>query len=191
MPESFEQQPRESNKAFAAFSLYLSLGVNRSTRLVGKQLGKSEGLIERWSAKYGWTARVAAHGAYLAVVEREATEALARGKSAEWLTKSQKHRDEEWDMRTELIAAGRAVLAKFKDGARNATLGDAARALEVASKLGRLACGMPTDHTETEITGDDGGPVRIELTAALDRIYGPSTIVDIEPVTPALPEAAK
>ena len=66
MPLMFEQQPRESNKAFAAFSLYLSLGAERSTREVGKRLGKSEGLIERWAAKFDWRNRVAAHGAYLA-----------------------------------------------------------------------------------------------------------------------------
>ena len=31
MPLPFEKQPRESDKAFAAFSLYLSLGAERST----------------------------------------------------------------------------------------------------------------------------------------------------------------
>ena len=43
----FEQQPKESAKAFAAFSVYLSLGPERSTREVGKKLGKSKGLMER------------------------------------------------------------------------------------------------------------------------------------------------
>lgn len=50
----FEQQPRESDKAFAAFSLYLSLGSERSAREVGKWLGKSEELIQRWAAKFDW-----------------------------------------------------------------------------------------------------------------------------------------
>ena len=54
MPLPFEKQPRESDKAFAAFSLYLSLGAERSTREVGKQLGKSEGLVERWAARFDW-----------------------------------------------------------------------------------------------------------------------------------------
>lgn len=52
MPLPFEQQPRESAKAFAAFSLYLSLGAERSIREVGERLGKSEGLIERWASKF-------------------------------------------------------------------------------------------------------------------------------------------
>ena len=84
MPLPFEKQPRESAKAFAAFSLYLSQGPERSTAAVAKELAKSEQLVRRWSAKFGWTDRVAAHGAHLAVVEREAIEAAARGKAAEW-----------------------------------------------------------------------------------------------------------
>ena len=62
----FEQQPHESGKAFAAFSLYLSLGSERSTAAVAMKLAKSEQLIRRWSAKFGWTQRVAAYGAHLA-----------------------------------------------------------------------------------------------------------------------------
>src|ERR1039457_4106793 len=99
----FEQQPRESNKAFAAFSLYLSLGPERSIREVGKQLGKSEGLIERWAAKFGWTDRVAAHGAHLAIIEREAVAAVARGKAGEWEQRETQLRETEWTLRGELV----------------------------------------------------------------------------------------
>ena len=173
----FEQQPKESAKAFAAFSIYLSLGPERSLRAVGEMLGKSEGLIERWSSKFDWSARVQAQEAHLAAVEREATEAMTRTKAARWLAKREDHRDEEWKLRTELIVAGRAVLEKFKDGTKGATLGDVARAFELASRLGRLASGMATDRTE--ITGEDGGPLQIELSAALNKVYGPvGTVVD-------------
>lgn len=83
--------------------------------------------------------------------------------------------------------AGRAVLARFKDGVKGATLGDVARALDLASKLGRLASGMPTD--KTEITGEDGGPIRVELSAALNKIYGDVVDVQATPVPPSqLPE---
>ena len=51
--------------------------------------------------------------------------------------------------------------------------------------MGRLACGMATD--KTEITGEDGGPIRVELSAALNKIYG--DVVDLETAPlPALPE---
>ena len=72
-----------------------------------------------------------------------------------------------------------------------ATLAEIAGLLELASKLGRLASGLPTDHTE--LTGEDGGPLRVELTAALNKIYGqpgPGEVVYVEtvPARPALPE---
>ena len=35
---AFEQQPKEGDKAFAAFSLYLSLGAERSLAEVGRKL---------------------------------------------------------------------------------------------------------------------------------------------------------
>jgi hypothetical protein len=53
--------------------------------------------------------------------------------------------------------------------------------LELASTLGRLATGMATN--KTEITGEDGGPVRVEVTLALEKIYGeplPGEVVDVE-----------
>lgn len=185
---AFEQQVKESDKAFAAFSLYLSLGPERSTAAVAKKLAKSAHLVRRWCARHDWPARVAAHAAHLAAVEREATEALTRAKAAGWVQRRETHREEEWTLRGELIEAGRKVLEKFRDGSRGATLGDVARALDLASKLGRLASGLPTDRTE--LTGEDGGPIRVELTAALNKIYGEplaGEVVDVEatPVPPA------
>jgi hypothetical protein len=188
MPLSFEQQTKESDKAYAAFGLYLSLGPERSTATVAKKLGKSAGLIERWCTRHGWPARVQAHAAHLATVEREATEALTRAKGAGWVRRQETHREEEWTLRGELIEAGRKVLEKFRDGSRGATLGDVARALDLASKLGRLASGMATD--KTEVTGESGGPIRVELTAALNKIYGeplPGEVVDVEVSAPAVP----
>src|SRR5712692_9429432 len=98
MALAFERQPRESAKAFEAFSVYLNMGPERSLAAVGQKLGKSKALLERWSAKFEWPGRVQAQAAYLATVEREATEALARGKAAEWLKRQQNLRETEWEM---------------------------------------------------------------------------------------------
>ena len=184
MPLPFEQQPRESAKAFAAFSLYLSQGAERSTREVGKQLGKSEGLIERWAAKFDWRSRVAAHAAHLAVVEREAIEAAARGKAAEWASREQKLRETEWAMHEAAIAAAKKGLAAYMEREKvYANLADIARMLEIASKLGRLATGLGTDGERRN--GDDLPALRVEVTVALEKIYGeplPGEIVDVEAV---------
>lgn len=191
MPLPFEQQPRESDKAFAAFNLYLSLGAERSLAAVAQQLSKSEQLLKRWSAKFDWPARVQAHSAHLAVVERQAAELLARTKAAEWIMRRETVRDEEWAMHQEALAAGREALKRFYERGKGATLGDIARILELASKLGRLAAGMATD--KHEVTGEDGGPIQVELTAALNKIYGPDTaeVVDVEAVKLPPPEKEK
>ena len=183
MALEFEQQPKESGKAFAAFAMYLSMGSERSLAQVGKKLGKSEGLIERWSKRFDWGGRVQAHGAHFAAIEREATEAVARGKATEWLKRQQELREREWMMHEKCIAAAERGLKAFMEREKvYANLSDIARMLEVASKLGRLAAGMATD--KTEITGEDGGPIRIELVAALNKIYGaevpPPMVVDVD-----------
>ncbi len=185
----FEQQEKETDKAFSAFALYLSLGSERSTASVATKLAKSEQLVRRWSARWRWTERVAAHTSHLAVVEREATEALARGKAAEWLTRQQQVREREWEMHEKCIAAAKRALEAFMAKTTvYANLADIARILEVASKLGRLASGMATE--KTEVTGEDGGPIQVEFKAALEKIYGkplPANVIDVQPI--ALPEA--
>jgi hypothetical protein len=183
LAHAFEQQAKESAKAFAAFKAYLDLGPERSLEEVARKFTKSSRLLKRWSAKFGWSDRVAAHAAHLALVEREATEALARGKAAEWLTRQQSLRETEWEMHEKCIAAAKRALAAFLEKDKvYANLADISRVLEVASKLGRLASGMPTDRTE--LTGEDGGPIRVELSAALEKIYGEVVDVEAVPVKP-------
>ena len=53
---------------------------------------------------------------------------------------------------------------------RKLTGSDVARLLEVASKLGRLSAGMATE--QTTVTGPENGPVRVEISAALAKVYG-------------------
>jgi hypothetical protein len=177
MARIFEQQPKESGKAFEAFSVYLNLGPDRSLAAVGQKLGKSVGLIERWSRKFDWPGRVQAQAAYLATVEREATEAVARGKAAEWLKRQQEVREREWLMHEKCIAAAQRAFDAFMAREKvYANLADIARMLEVASKLGRLASGLATD--KTEVTGEDGGAIRVELAAALNKVYGETVEVE-------------
>jgi hypothetical protein len=185
----FEQQPKESAKAFAAFSLYLGLGPDRSLAVVAQKLAKCEQLMKRWSAKFDWPARVQAHAAHLAVAEREAAEALARVKGVDWVTRQEEHREKEWEVRGRLIKLAETAIERWlANAARCGSLEGIARLLDLASRLGRLASGLPTD--KTEVTGDDGGPVRVEVTLALEKIYGeplPGEVVDVE--AKALPEA--
>ena len=180
---AFEQQAKESAKAFAAFSEYLAMGPERSLEAVRVKCGKSSRLIQRWSSRWKWAERVQAYAERLALVEREATEALAREKGAEWLKRQQTLRETEWEMQEKCIAAAKRGLAAFMEREKiYVNLADIARIVEVGSRMGRLASGMSTD--KTEVTGEDGGAIRVELTAALNKIYGaeprPPNVVEVE-----------
>ena len=180
----FEQQPRESNKAFAAFKTYLELGAQRSLAVVAEQHGKSKTMIERWSRRFDWPARVAAYDAHLAVVEREAIEATVRGRAAIWESREQALKETEWAMHERAIAAAKRGLDAYMEREKvYANLADIARMLEIASKLGRLATGLGTDGERRK--GDELPAVRVEVTVALEKIYGaplPGEVVDVEEV---------
>ncbi len=87
-----------------------------------------------------------------------------------------------------IAAAKRGLAAYMEKDKVYANLADIARMLEIASKLGRLATGLGTDGERRD--GDDLPGLRVEVTVALEKIYGeplPGEIVDVEAV-PALPE---
>jgi hypothetical protein len=176
MAQLFEQQPGESAKAFAGFSDYLSMGAERSLEAVRVKCGKNSRLIQRWSSRWKWAERVQAYAERLALVEREAAEALAREKGAEWLKRQQAIREEGWTVSDECVRGAREALKRFYEKGKGATLGDIARMYAEGIRLGRLSAGLATDATE--MTGQDGGPIRLELEAALKKVYG--DIVDVE-----------
>ncbi len=167
----FEQQPKESAKAFAAFSLYRDMGPERSLAAVAVKLGKSKVMMEKWSSKFDWPARVAAHGAHLAIVEREAAEAVVREKGVDWARRYNELRESEWKARCELVDLAWEVIRRWRaKEERCGSLEGLARLLDLMSTLGRRACEVATE--KKEVTGADGGPIRIEIEAALNKIYG-------------------
>jgi hypothetical protein len=201
MPLTFEQQAKESAKAFAAFKLYLELGPERSLVAVGKKLDKGVTVIERWSRKFDWLARVQAHAAHLAMVERKAAEAVATRNGVDWARRQQDHREEEWQARTELLSLAHEAIQRWKKSEhRCGTLEGVARLLDLASKLGRISSGLALE--EPEKPKEENGALMIQIDVALEKIYGadlavghnakPANVVDVEaePVnSPALVEA--
>lgn len=182
MPLMFERQPRESDKAFAAFTAYLGMGPERSLAAVGAKLGKSKVMMEKWSRKFDWAARVAAHGAHLALVEREAAEAIVRAKGVDWAERYLELRESEWRARSELVELAWEVVRRWRSKPeRVGSLEGLARLLDLMSTLGRRACEVATERTE--VTGAGGGPIQIEIEAALDKIYGkpiPGEVIEVE-----------
>jgi hypothetical protein len=185
MALAFEQQPKESDKAFAAFSMYLSLGPDRSLVKTAAKLGRSKVLMEKWSSKFDWPARVAAYNAHMALVEREAAEAMVRVKGVDWAKRQEEVRAEAWAKGERLIALADDFLKRWGDGERLPGFESLVRAMELAFRLKGWAVGLPLDVKQVNATvaGPEGGVIRVEVAAALKKIYGrplPGEVIEVQ-----------
>jgi hypothetical protein len=167
----FEQLPREGTKAFAAFRTYLELGPERSLAKVAVLHSKGKRILARWSQQHQWLARVDAYAAHLARRERGAIEALALEKAVEWHRIHERIRMEEWQRHKKLVALADAMLSRWeKDEAKCGTLEGIARIIELATKLARLAAGMPTEVKEVNTTL--AATVDVDWEVAIRKAYG-------------------
>src|SRR3954465_14619181 len=94
--ELFEQQPRESDKAFRAFKTYRDAGPDRSFRKVAQKLGKSVTQLTRWSQRFNWTERLKAWAKHIEEQERKALDAKMLEKANEWAAREDAQRERRW-----------------------------------------------------------------------------------------------
>jgi len=170
MPLPFEQQPRESSKAFAAFQVYLRMGPQRSLAAVGQQLGKSKVVIERWSSKFDWVSRVQAHAAHLAEVERKAIEARAVDKSVEWTKVHESVKRDAWRKAEKLIELADRFIERWENCNRIPGMESVVKCMDLAFKLKQFASGMPSEIKE--VNTNVSGVVELDWEMALKKIYG-------------------
>jgi hypothetical protein len=147
----WERREDETSKAFAAFREYLDLGGGRSLAKVGRKLGKSTKLIERWSAANEWVRRAEAFDneqdrLYFAELKNRRREMAER------------HASEAQSLQAVAMAGLRKKfgqqLEKLKDdGDAELTATEILRFFIEASKLERIALGEPSDIIEEQHTG--------------------------------------
>ena len=181
---AFEQQPRESAKAFAAFKSYLDLGPNRSLGSSAAKLGCSKRRMEWLSRKYDWPGRVQAFNRHVADLERQAIERLACEKAVEWWQLHEPARRQAWLEAEEAIAMVREARERWRNSSRTPGFEGMARMLDLAFKLKQFAAGMPSEIKE--VHNLHAGKVSIEWEEAIRKAYAvvepPATIVDVEEV---------
>jgi len=135
---------------------------------------------------------VQAHAAHLAGIERRAIEALAVEKAVDWSKVHEAVKIAEWQRHQKLIALADEMIARWeKNKAKCGTLEGVARVLELATKLGRLAAGMPTEVKEVNTTMK--ATIDVDWEIAIRKAYGqvaPAGHQAAPPVTAApAPEA--
>lgn len=69
------RQPNETRVAYEAFCMFLITPEPRTYAKVARQLSKSEGLIQRWGARWSWQLRAAAYSEHVMMLHLESAEA--------------------------------------------------------------------------------------------------------------------
>src|SRR5688572_16696092 len=79
-------------------------------------------------------------------------------------------REEEWQLHNECIALAREAIQLYKlQGEKRLRVPDMARLIDLASRLGRLSTGTPTDHIQHV---HQNPPWWTQFEADLEKIYG-------------------
>jgi hypothetical protein len=158
----WEQQKKESAKAYEAFKTYLELGASRSLEMVSQKLGKSKTICDRWSRTHQWVKRALAYDQHIAAIQEKAIEKEAVREAIDWHRERARIRSEALENGKLLIDKARQML-KFpiaqtviEDGRTiikpaRWTMADAAKFVETADKLQRLAAEMETSNSKVVI----------------------------------------
>lgn len=165
----FEQLPRETTKAFAAFKFYLDMGPQRSLAAAAVKMGCSKRRMESLSRKYDWSGRVTAFNRHFADLERQAIERLACEKAVEWWQLHEPARRQAWLEAEEAIAMVREARERWRKSNRTVGFEGMARMLDLAFKLKQFAAGMPSEIKE--VHNLHAGKVSIEWEDAIRKAY--------------------
>ena len=166
MPEPWERQPEETNKAWNAFRIYRDLDPSeRSTEKVRKVLGCNTARhLETWSSRYEWVSRAGAYDAHMDELKRNQRE-------RERLAASERRIQLAKNMQLVGGAKIQDIGKKIQDALKKGeaipamSLKDAAALIDAGIKLERLEAGLTTGNQA--LTGADGGPVKVVHTYVL------------------------
>lgn len=90
------RRPDEPCKAYAAFKLYYEMREQRSLDAVAKNLKKGKSQLGTWSRDHQWVARADAYLDWLAEIEQEVEERLARQDAEMWVRRKRERRERKW-----------------------------------------------------------------------------------------------
>ncbi|MEU8333381.1 hypothetical protein [Micromonospora sp. NPDC048839] len=144
----WDRQRREPEKAYGYFLLYRDLGRTRTVAKVATEVHKSRDYLHKLASTWKWVQRAQTW-------DREEDRLYAEGLAEQRRDMARRHARIASALQAKLVTRLQSLDAS-KLGP-----GDIARWLEVATRVERLALGLP-DST-TAHTGPDGGPIRAEV----------------------------
>lgn len=150
----WDRQHSEPEKAYGYFVLYRDLGRTRTVAKVATEVNKSRDYLHKLATVWKWVQRAQAW-------DREEDRLYVEGLAEQRRDMAKRH--------ARIASALQAKLVTRLQNLDPSKLspGDVARWLEVATRVERLALGLP-DST-TAHTGPDGGPIRAEVEAMSEQ----------------------
>jgi hypothetical protein len=144
----YDRQPGESLAAWRAFTVYRSMGEDRSLEKVGKELGKTRAIMERHSTQWNWVARAAAWDKKMDDArQREALKSIERT--------VREHQALLSSARGKLVEAIRAIKPEKMSAM------EVARWLEVVVRAERESLGLPSLKVAVEHGVDEQSAGRV------------------------------
>lgn len=149
----WHKQPKETSKAYQAFSTYLELGPSRSVdaayrKAKGKQNVRAPSGWQHWYDLNTWRDRAEAYDQHLALLEFQNAEIATKQKAEAALARKEKLLQAELELAARLLDRARKILEK---DLKRCTYSDAARMVEVADKILRLSNDMATEKLVLDI----------------------------------------
>lgn len=146
----WDRQHKEPEKAYSYFALYREFGRSRTVAKVATEVHKSRDYLHKLATEWSWVRRARAWDA-------EQDRLYGEGLAERRRDMADRHARIAGALQAKIVARLQAL------DASKLSPGDIARWLEVATRVERLALGLP-DST-TAHTGPDGGPIQAEVNA--------------------------
>ena len=143
MANSWNRLKTDTLKSWEAFEIYRDLGKDRTLKKVAEKLGKSETMIERWSARHNWKKRVGDYDRY-----QEKVKENKRQKDIEKALSSH-------------VSISRLIQSKIVERIQSLkpeeiNAASLANMFNVAVDVERKSLGIDNISSENEIVEDDG-----------------------------------
>ena len=137
-----KRAPNETVRQYSALCLFAHEGLDRSLSKLAQAEHIPLSTLRSWSARFNWRDRVEDYDLQLIEEEQAAQQVAFTARIADWTARQDALRELEFEMSQRLIKRAREILENPRTVFRAA---DALAAFELASEIGRRACGLSLD----------------------------------------------
>lgn len=139
---ALKRLPHETVRQYAALCLFAHDGLDRSLTKLAQSEHIPLSTLRSWSGRFNWRDRVEDYDLQLIEQQHAAQQVAFSARIADWTARQEALREVEFQMSLRLFKRAREILDNPRTYFRAC---DAVRALELASQIGRRACGLSLD----------------------------------------------